>query len=167
MEAAYMTNGTLEFIKKIINDHPEIDFYLMNSGNSALAYYENKDETVFASGRAYNVLLNNGSIQNEGFVVMNNVTVTEDGRAVFEDRFKRRSSTIGSSPGFQAFRLLRPQEGNTYVVLTQWATIEDFDNWKNSDTFKKQHQNGENETRPPAFFADKPYITSYNMVDPD
>ncbi|ASK60852.1 antibiotic biosynthesis monooxygenase [Virgibacillus phasianinus] len=162
---AYMTNGTLEFIKKIIDDHPAIDFHLMSSGNGALAYYENEHENIFASGRAYDVLLNNGSIQNKGFVVMNNITVTEDGRTVFEDRFKRRSSAIESTPGFQAFRLLRPQSGNTYVVLTQWATIEDFDNWKNSDAFKEQHKNGKGETKPPAYFADKPYITSYNMVN--
>ncbi|ASN06571.1 antibiotic biosynthesis monooxygenase family protein [Virgibacillus necropolis] len=163
---AYMTNGTLEFIKKLIDKHPGIDFYLMNSGGNALAYYENNNENVFESGRAYDVLLNNGTIQEKGFVVMNNITVTEDGRTVFEDRFKQRSSTIDSSPGFQAFRLLRPQSGNKYVVLTQWASVEDFNNWKNSDAFKKQHQNG-GETKPPAYFADKPYITSYNMVEPE
>lgn len=167
MMEAYMTNGTLELIKKIIDEHPDIDFYLMDSGNSVLAYYENKNENVFASGRGYEVLLNNGTMKKKGFVVMNNIAVTEDGQAVFEDRFKQRSSTIASTPGFQAFRLLRPQEGNTYVVLTQWATIEDFDNWKNSDAFKKQHQHGGGETKPPAYFANKPFITSYNMVDSD
>lgn len=164
---AFMTNGTLDFIKKIINEHQDIDFYLMNSGNSALAYYEDNNENVFASGRGYEVLLNNGTLKNKGFVVMNNITVTEDGQTFFEDRFKQRSSTIASSPGFQAFRLLRPQEGNTYVVLTQWATIEDFDNWKNSDAFKKQHQHDAGETKPSAYFADRPFITSYHMVDPE
>lgn len=163
---AYMTNGTLELIKKIMGDHPDIDFHLMDSGNSALAYYENKSENIFASGRGYEVLLNTGTIKNKGFVVMNNISVTEDGWAVFEDRFKQRSSSIESTPGFQAFRLLRPLEGNTYVVLTQWATIEDFDNWKNSEAFKKQHQHG-GDTKPPAYFADRPFITSYNMVEPD
>ncbi|WP_404451682.1 antibiotic biosynthesis monooxygenase [Virgibacillus necropolis] len=164
---AYMTNGTLEFIKKIIDDHPKIDFHLMNSGGNALAYYENNQKNIFESGRAYEVLLNDGAIQNKGFVVMNNITVTEDGRDAFEDRFKQRSSKLDSSPGFQAFRLLRPQTGNKYVVLTQWASIEDYDNWKNSDAFKKQHQHSGGETKPPAYFADKPYITSYNMVELD
>lgn len=161
---AYMTNGTLEFIKKLVDKHPEIDFHLMNSGNGTLAYYENKSENVFDSGRAYEVILNNGKIEKKGFVVMNNITVTDDGKTAFEDRFKQRSTNLDSSPGFQAFRLLRPKKGNTYIVLTQWASIEDYDSWKNSDSFKKQHQNG-GDSKPPAYFADKPFITSYNMIN--
>lgn len=164
---AHMTNGTLEFVKKIMDNHPEINFYLMNSGNGTLAYYENENDSIFESGRSYEVLITNGTIQDKGFVVMNNITVTEDGQTPFEERFKQRSSAIDSTPGFQAFRLLRPQKGNTYIVFTQWATIDDFDKWKNSDAFKKQHQQSQNETKPPAYFADRPFITTYNMVDPD
>ncbi|WP_430787783.1 antibiotic biosynthesis monooxygenase family protein [Virgibacillus flavescens] len=164
---AYMTNGTLEFIKKLVAKHPQIDFHLMSSGNGTLAYYENNSENVFASGRGFEVIMDNGKIEEKGFVVMNNITVTDDGRTVFEDRFKQRNASVDSSPGFQAFRLLRPKSGNTYIVLTQWATVEDFDNWKKSDAFKKQHPNGVGDTKPPAFFADKPFLTMYNMVNPD
>lgn len=161
-----MTNGTLEIITKITNKHPDIKFYLMNSGTNVLAYYEDSKQNIFASGRGYEILISKGTIRNKGFVVMNNITVTEDGRTVFEDRFKQRSSSIESSPGFQAFRLLEPESGNKYIVFTQWASIEDYDNWKNSDAFKKQHQSAGG-TKPPAYFADTPYITTYNMVDTD
>ncbi|MDN5755042.1 MAG: antibiotic biosynthesis monooxygenase, partial [Micrococcaceae bacterium] len=35
------------------------------------------------------------------------------------------------SPGFEGFQLLRPVAGeDRYFVYTQWATREDFENWR-------------------------------------
>ena len=41
-------------------------------------------------------------------VVINAVTVGDDGREEFEARFARRAGTVSSAPGFEAFELLRP-----------------------------------------------------------
>lgn len=160
---AFMTNGTLDVLKSIAKKHPDIDFYCMNSDTSSLAYYEDKVKNVFSTGRAYEVLITKGNIQEEGYIVMNNIPVTDEGQPIFEDRFKQRQDEVDSMPGFQAFRLLRPLEGNTYVVFTQWASEQDFTNWKNSDQFKESHKG--QATKPPAYFADRPFITSYHMID--
>ncbi|WP_229683120.1 antibiotic biosynthesis monooxygenase family protein [Virgibacillus oceani] len=162
---AYMTNGTYEFLSKLQDKYPQIAFYYMAGGGSALAYYENYKKNIFTAGREYLVLQESGSIKTSGYVVMNNIAVTDDGTAAFEDRFKQRAGEIDKMPGFQAFRLLKPKKGNTYVVFTQWASETDFESWKNSDTFQKQHQHGP--TKPPAFFADKPFVTTYTMIDQD
>ncbi|MGY0692844.1 antibiotic biosynthesis monooxygenase family protein [Virgibacillus sp. FSP13] len=162
---AYMTNGTYDFLTKLQEKYPKINFFYMSSGSSTLAYYEGQQKDVFAAGREFEAIDTSGEIKQSGFIVMNNIPVTDDGTAMFEERFKQRQSELNKTPGFQAFRLLRPKKGNTYVVLTQWASENDFNNWKNSDSFKKQHQAGP--TKPPAFFADKPFITSYHMIDPD
>src|SRR5690625_2547915 len=161
---AFMTNGTLDVLKSIAKKHPDIDFYYMNSDTSSLAYYEDKARNVFSSGRAYEVLISKGEIQQEGFIVMNNIPVTDEGQPIFEDRFKQRQNDVDSMPGCQAFRLLRPTEGNTYVVFTQWAREQDFKNWKSSDQFTKSHKG--QHTKPPAYFADRPFISSYHMIDP-
>ncbi|MFD1037680.1 antibiotic biosynthesis monooxygenase family protein [Virgibacillus byunsanensis] len=162
---AFMTNGTLDFLQKLNDKYPTIDFFLMNSGTSTLAYYEDHKKKVFSAGRAYEVLSQSGTLQEKGYVVMNNIPVTDDGKAMFESKFKQREKEVDGMPGFQAFRLLRPKKGNTYVVLTQWRTEGDFDNWKNSKKFKETHKN--QDTKPPAYFADRPFVTSYHMFDPD
>lgn len=158
---AYMTNGTLDFLKKLEDKHPKIEFHLMTSPQGGLAYYEDENKKVFSAGREYEVVIKSGKIQEEGYVVMNNIPVTNDGRAPFEDRFKNRKNAVEDMPGFQAFRFLRPKKGNTYVVMTQWKTVSDFENWKDSEQFKQAHK--KQSTKPPAYFADRPFITSYHM----
>lgn len=160
-----MTNGTLQLLQGIAEENPHNKFYFMNNDTSTLMYYESEDENVFTSGRAYDVLLSKGNIVQGGFVVMNNIPVTEEGRPVFEHRFRKRQNEVDSMPGFQAFRLLRPADGNTYVVFTQWVSEQDFNNWKNSKQFKHAHKGSG--TKPPAYFADRPFIMKYHMIDPD
>lgn len=161
---AYMTNGTTDFLLKLNDKHPKLHFYLMTNPSSTLAYYEGHVKNVFASGRAYDVLLRTGDLLENGFVIMNNIPVTEEGRPVFEESFKNRQHKVDVMPGFQAFRLLKPHKGNIYVVLTQWARKSDFDHWKNSEQFADAHKKS---VKPPAYFADRPFLTSYHMYNPD
>ena len=43
-------------------------------------------------------------------------------------------------PGFEAFELLRPVEGETrYFVYTRWESEEAFQAWVSSDAFTKGH----------------------------
>ncbi|RYG72845.1 antibiotic biosynthesis monooxygenase [Lentibacillus lipolyticus] len=163
---AYMTNGTLDFLKKLPEKHPDIPFYFMKEGTSTLVYYEGNRKNIFASGRSYEIVTENGDLQTDGFVVMNNIPVADEGKATFEDKFKQRQQNVESMKGFQAFRLLRPTNGNTYVVMTQWASESDYDNWKNSDQFKQAHKGGA-DAKPPAYFLDQPFVTSYYMIEVD
>ncbi|SES70056.1 Heme-degrading monooxygenase HmoA [Oceanobacillus limi] len=162
---AYMTNGTGDFLEKLAKKHPQQTIHIMSSGAGSLAYYEGTNKELFVAGRTYEVLVEKGNIQEEGFVAMNNIPVTEEGRPVFEDRFKNRKHEVDNMEGFQAFRLLRPVSGNTYVVLTQWKSEVDYDHWKNSGSFKKSHS--ESPTKPPAYFADRPFLTTYYMKKED
>lgn len=73
------------------------------------------------------------------FVVVNAVTVAEEGRADFEQRFAARAGTVSSAPGFEAFELLRPSEGGRYLVYTRWATEENFRDWMKSRQFSDAH----------------------------
>ncbi len=157
-----MTNGTADFLKKLEEKHTDKQLWIMSSNSGSLAYYEDEKKSIFASGREYDILIHKGNLQEEGYVVMNNIPVTEEGQPVFEDRFKKRKHEVDMMPGFQAFRLLKPKKGNTYVVFTQWKSVQDFENWKNSDQFKQSHKG--QSTKPPAYFADRPFLTTYHML---
>ena len=73
------------------------------------------------------------------FVVVNAVTVAEEGRADFEERFAARAGTVSESPGFEAFELLRPTEGGKYLVYTRWESEEAFRGWMQSRQFSDAH----------------------------
>ncbi|MFC4024513.1 antibiotic biosynthesis monooxygenase family protein [Oceanobacillus longus] len=158
---AYMTNGTIDFLKKIEQKNPDINLHLMNSSEGGIAYYENSNRKLFSSGREYEVIMQTGEILKEGFVVMNNIPVSDESKPGFEHRFKNRSNTVEDMTGFQAFRLLRPSINNTYVVFTQWHTAHDFENWKESDQFKEAHKN--QSAKKPAHFMEQPFLTTCTM----
>ncbi|MBN6204850.1 antibiotic biosynthesis monooxygenase [Ralstonia pickettii] len=158
---AYMTNGTIEFLKTLVEKYSSLSLRLMYNNEGGLAYYEHPNKEVFQSGRGYEVLTAVGEIQEFGFIVMNHIPVPEESQPVFENRFVNRQQTVETMPGFQGFRLLKPKRGNTYVVLTQWTSIKDFENWKNSAAFAEAHK--KQAAKPQAHFSEKPYVATYTM----
>ncbi|KGX83778.1 antibiotic biosynthesis monooxygenase family protein [Pontibacillus marinus] len=161
--SVYMTSGTYEYLKSIQEKHGESTVLLMQGEDKTLAYTE--EENIFQEPFVYEIVDQVGEMQEQGFVIMNNIPVTDEGRPLFEDRFKNRAGSVEDSPGFQAIRILRPTQGNTYIVLTQWDSVDSFEKWKNSQSFQKAHQNSgpENKEKPP-FVAGPAYLTQYNMV---
>lgn len=64
-------------------------------------------------------------------VVINALKVPATAGAELEKRFAARKTSVDGSPGFEGFKLLRPVSGeDRYFVYTQWATHEDFENWR-------------------------------------
>lgn len=168
MMTVYMTNGTLDYLTKLQNKYFTEAIFLMEEEDGGLAYYEG-DKEIFDEPRTFDLVDGKGELNNQGYVVMNNIPVTDEGRPLFEDRFKNRAGTIENSPGFQALRILRPKHGNTYVVMTQWQNEESFENWKNSQAFQKAHQHSDSNKakEKPSFAAGPAYITKYTMAQPE
>lgn len=64
-------------------------------------------------------------------VVINALKVPVEAGSELEQRFAARKHSVDGSPGFEGFQLLRPVAGDDrYFVYTQWATREDFENWR-------------------------------------
>ncbi|GGC74020.1 heme-degrading monooxygenase HmoB [Thalassobacillus devorans] len=159
-----MTNGTPNYLAKLDKKHPETTLFFMQDQDKTVAYHEG-EPGIFEEGRDYETVDAVGEMKPEGFVVMNNIPVSDEGRPVFEDRFKNRKGGVEQMEGFQALRILRPLKGNTYVVLTQWRNENDFEDWKNSQSFEQAHQNsGPKHTKKPSFIDGDAYITKYRMV---
>jgi heme-degrading monooxygenase HmoA len=74
-------------------------------------------------------------------VVINAVTVPEERRKQFEERFAARAGQVGGAEGFEAFELLRPAAGSDrYLVYTRWRAREDFEAWMGSTRFAAGHR---------------------------
>lgn len=153
----YMTNGTLSFLMKLANKNQRIHFYFMHNESSTLAYYEGIKKKVFAAGREYTAIDHHGEIAESGFVMMDHIPVTSETQPIFENTLPQMRSSVIKAPGFQALRFLKPRRGNQYVIVTQWHTKGDYENW-----FENEQ---EPSIKSPAYFADKRFKTSYHMVE--
>ena len=78
-------------------------------------------------------------VRRVSFVVINAVTVSEESRDEFEERFARRAGTVSGAPGFEAFELLKPTGEEPYLVYTRWTSQEDFAAWMRSAQFSEAH----------------------------
>ncbi len=74
------------------------------------------------------------------FVSINAITVPEERREVFEERFAAAGAHVSDAPGFEAFEFMRPAGEGPYFVYTRWRAREDFEAWKSSENFGAAHR---------------------------
>ena len=72
--------------------------------------------------------------------MVNAVTVPTERAEEFEKRFAARAGQVSASPGFEAFELLRPKQGERYLVYTRWRSEDEFQAWVNSPAFQHGHK---------------------------
>jgi heme-degrading monooxygenase HmoA len=74
------------------------------------------------------------------FVAINVLTVPAEMREMLEGRFAKRAGEVDGMDGFEAFELLRPEQGqDRYLVYTRWSSEEAFRAWTESREFHKGH----------------------------
>lgn len=166
----YITTGTYAFLKTIKKKHSKEKIVLMEGAQGAALVHETSGKTLFQSPRRYEVVDSYGTLEERGYVVMNNIPVTDEGRPLFEHRFKSRAGAIENEPGFISIRILRPLDSNTYVVFTQWENVRSYEQWKASDAFNQAHKNRGTEEgldQRPHIFSGASYLTTYTIPDED
>jgi len=72
-------------------------------------------------------------------VVANRVPVTKGYEKEFEKRFDHRLSVVKRMPGFIRNEILRPIQGDHYILLTHWESQAAFEAWTRSEEFKQVH----------------------------
>ncbi|WOV88326.1 antibiotic biosynthesis monooxygenase [Sporosarcina oncorhynchi] len=160
----YMTTGTRDFMEKIQEKHANEGMVLMHGSGHSLLLHETEGKSVFQTPRRFEVIGSTGHLRDEGFFTFNNISVTDEGRPVFEHRYSIMDDNLAKQPGFLAFRLLRPLDSDTFIVLTEWEQPTDFDRWKNSAAYAASShsanltQFSDNTTH---MFSSAPYVTTY------
>ena len=98
-------------------------------------------------------------------VKINVVTMPEDKRARFEERFKGRAGAVETTPGFEWFELLRPVAGtDSYLVYTRWSSQEAYESWQSSQDFDRAHDGG-GDTLAPAAERSQQHVWSYEVIE--
>lgn len=81
----------------------------------------------------------------------------------FEENFRSRAGLVETMPGFVSFQLLRPtREGDPYVAMTHWQTMEQFNAWVESDAFKQGH--ARSGSLPADAYLQRPQLEVYEVA---
>ena len=97
------------------------------------------------------------------FVVMNRISVNPTYAEQFEERFRSRAGEVDKMPGFIRNQVLRPDTPDEpYIVMTYWQSKQDFENWVDSDAFKKGHSRSG--TLSQDAFRGPPKLESFEVV---
>jgi heme-degrading monooxygenase HmoA len=96
-------------------------------------------------------------------VTCNRIPINSEHASAFEERFADRASLVDGMPGFISFQLLRPlKEGDPYIVMTFWESLDAFQNWTQSAEFKEGHaRSGQ---LPPETFAGHPKLELHEVI---
>lgn len=103
------------------------------------------------------------------FVAVNFIHCESSYRERFEELFRTRAHAIDRLPGFIAMRVLQPQtEGGDYLVVSEWASRDAFDGWRQSPEFLEGHRRGFEDVRAAREAGLTPPMTSrfetYNVL---
>ncbi len=92
-------------------------------------------------------------------VVANRIRVAKGHEAEFEERFRNRKGMIDGFPGFIRNLILRPVDSEFYSVMTFWESVEAFEAWTRSDSFRQAHSQ-----RPPKDMFSGPNVLEIHEV---
>ncbi|MCZ7627512.1 MAG: antibiotic biosynthesis monooxygenase [Candidatus Methylomirabilota bacterium] len=93
-------------------------------------------------------------------VTANRVPITKGYEREFEKRFEQRLGAVDRAPGFIRNEILRPIEGDCYVVMTYWESQEAFEAWVQSESFKQAHAN----PAPKEMFAGRSQLEMHEVI---
>lgn len=162
----YFTGGTEDYLKKFFADNPQETFALMHSDDVFMLAHETEGSSLFNEPKKYEVIDASGTLHvPSGFVVCNHIPVSDEGRPLFEYRFKNRARLIEKEPGFLAIRVLRPLRYDTYMILTIWTGEAAYNQWKKSKSYSDAHSKGE--FGAPNMFPRPSFATRYKIYEED
>ncbi|NGZ77979.1 antibiotic biosynthesis monooxygenase family protein [Saccharibacillus alkalitolerans] len=162
----YLFHGTLP-------EDPQLDnVYTLSGEDETLYLFEavTPPDTSIDSRSAYQAIDSSGSLAGS-YAVMNNIPVVEGGRTAFEERFLGRARRVEEMPGFSGIRVLRPLQGDTYVILTVWKDEESFKAWQSSEAYNHAHKKRDTSEgitqQRPEIFARPAFLTTYRITPPE
>lgn len=160
----YITSGTMDFMESLQKNYKKEHMTVMHGAGNSLLVHETTGTSVFQTPMKYEVIGSYGNFHEDGFFALNNISVTDEGRPIFEHWALSHIEAIETETGFIAYRLLRPVASDTYIILTQWAGKTSFDLWKTSASYRQllaENEVGTGLAKKPHLFSSAPYVTTY------
>ncbi|MFC7372842.1 antibiotic biosynthesis monooxygenase family protein [Fictibacillus iocasae] len=154
----YITYGTKDYLQQKMPP----DSLLLEGDTNAAVIVETNGENPFQEHHSYEIINKRGDLEAAGFVVMNHIPVSEEGRSRFEERFQNRAGLVDQEPGFHAIRILRPLTNDPYIVMTFWESQASFVSWQQSKAYQEAHKDrGTSNGLPQNLFTGPSFVKEY------
>lgn len=93
-------------------------------------------------------------------VVANRFDVADGYGEQFVERFRDSVGTVEDRDGFVRFELLTPERADSYVALTYWESMADFEAWTDSEEFARAHSGD----APEGMFEGRPELEVHEVA---
>ncbi|WJP97324.1 hypothetical protein [Macrococcus bovicus] len=134
----YFTHGSDYYMERLIQKYPARNIIKYAGPEDIVVYEATEDKTVFSSGEAYEVVEQQGTVNGEGVLLLRYFQVSEEKQKVAEMTLTGHSD-FSEYDGYQAYQLLRPHRGQTYIVLFQFATAESAEDFRKSSVYRQYY----------------------------
>ena len=98
------------------------------------------------------------------YLAMNRFQIAKGFEAGFEKIWRERDTYLSEVPGFKTFALLKGPEAEDHVLYashTVWESQEAFDNWTQSEHFRKAHAQA---SAPKGTYLGHPNLETFDQV---
>ena len=98
------------------------------------------------------------------FIAMNRFRIALGREAEFEQIWRERESNLPGMAGFVAFHLLRGPTGDECTLFashTVWESRQHFEDWTNSEAFRKSHGSAARST---GLYLGPPQFEGFDVV---
>ncbi|MEH7225765.1 antibiotic biosynthesis monooxygenase [Bacillus sp. JJ1566] len=165
----YIAYGTVDFLAKLHEKHKKENMAAFYNNETAILLHETTKKSVFAAPRKYEVLTGSGNLNGAGFAAFTYVPVTDEGKPVFEYNVTQMNSLFLNTPGFVAFRTLRPLKNDTFVIVSFWLKESFYLDWTRSPAFEQIEQviNKTKAGLTQTFFSGPVYTKTYYALKDD
>ncbi|MEH7386773.1 antibiotic biosynthesis monooxygenase [Bacillus sp. JJ1521] len=136
----YIAYGTVDFLAKLHEKYKKENMAPFYNNETAILLHETTKKSIFAAPRKYEVLTGSGNINDAGFVAFTYVPVSDEGKPLFEYNITQKISLFQNTPGFIAFRVLRPMKSETFVIANFWLKESLYLDWTRSTAFEELEQ---------------------------
>jgi len=151
----YMTQGTTDYLERLRKSCDDEKMHLFTNDFNSLLVHETTGLPVFKEPIKYVVIQSVGKLDKVGYLILNYIPVTDEGKPIFEFHYKQENPVLLEAVGFEAYRVLRPVQNNTYVLLTLWESETAYKDWKKAKSYPHEKDKEKIVTSQP------PYVKTY------
>ncbi|MCG7420776.1 hypothetical protein MHJ97_10040 [Macrococcus epidermidis] len=131
----YMTYGSSFFLDKIKKKYSKRQILSFYNEDNAYLYEETDDKSVFSAPQSFTNVINDGKLLEKPTLLL--YFIVKEARQEVFDTKPLPLEKLNDYEGYQAFRLLRPKRGETYVATFQFDRKSQIDDFRKSSFFRE------------------------------
>ena len=125
-------------MEKVVDKHAKERIILLHGQTNTVLLHESEKKSIFAVPRQFQVLDSVGQFEQRGYYVFHNISLTDESKEVFEQKWLSNSATLKNNDALIAYRFLKPKKYEPYIIITQWAGPASYEVWTKSQSYIEQ-----------------------------